>query len=109
MTELQIVTAVSRESVIDRLRAMSQVLPEGSFGRTAFSWAADDMEKQIPAQTKYGGRAWRCPICNAVVRPMANHCSHCGKRLEWPTAGEMPAEKSESYKEQLLKKFTEVR
>lgn len=88
MTELQIVTAVSRESVIDRLRAMSEVLPEGSFGRTALSWAADDMEKQIPAQAKYGGRAWRCPICNAVVRPMANHCSHCGKRLEWPAGSD---------------------
>lgn len=109
MTEWQRVTAVSRESVIDRLRAMSEVLPEGSFGRTALSWAADDMEKQIPAQAKYGGRAWRCPICNAVVRPMANHCSHCGKRLEWPQAGEMPIEEGESYKERLLKKFTEVR
>ncbi len=46
MTEWQRVTAVSRESVIDRLRAMSEVLPEGSFGRTALSWAADDMEKK---------------------------------------------------------------
>lgn len=109
MTEWQRVTAVSRESVIDRLRAMSEVLPEGSFGRTALSWAADDMEKQIPAQTKYGGRAWRCPICNAVVRPMANHCSHCGKRLEWQQAGEMPIEEGELYKERLMKKFTEVR
>lgn len=84
MTELQIVTAVSRESVIDRLRAMSEVLPEGSFGRTALSWAADDMEKQIPAQAKYGGGAWRCFECGAAVQPKVNHCSHCGKRLEWP-------------------------
>lgn len=63
MTEWQRVTAVSRESVIDRLRAMSEVLPEGSFGRTALSWAADDMEKQIPAQTKYGGRAYIRRFC----------------------------------------------
>ena len=84
-------------------------LPEGGFDRVAVNAATVDMMLQMPGQVKYGGGAWRCFQCGAVVQPKANYCSHCGKRLEWPTAGEMPVEEGESYKERLLKKFTEVR
>ena len=72
MTEWQRVTAVSRESVIDRLRAMSEVLPEGSFGRTALSWAADDMEKQEPT-------IWKLPAWIKWLREDA-----WNKEKGWP-------------------------
>ena len=84
-------------------------LPDGSFDKTAVNAAVGDMMLQIPGQVKYGGGAWRCFQCGAAVQPNANYCSHCGKRLEWPTAGEMPIKEGESYKERLMKKFTEVR
>lgn len=83
--------------------------PTAGNGRAAVNAAVGDMMLQIPGQVKYGGGAWRCFQCGAAVQPKANYCSHCGKRLEWPTAGEMPTEKGESYKERLMKKFTEVR
>lgn len=100
---------LQRASAIKRLQEMAERLPDGSFDWVAVNAAVGDMMLQIPGAVKFGGGAWRCFQCGAAVQPKANYCSHCGKRLEWPTAGEMPAEKSESYKEQLLKKFTEVR
>lgn len=100
---------LQRASAIKRLQGMAERLPDGSFDRVAINAAAGGMMLQTPGAAKFGGGAWRCFQCGAAVQPKANYCSHCGKRLEWPTAGKMPAEKSESYKEQLLKKFTEVR
>lgn len=100
---------LQRESAIKRLQEMAERLPDGSFDKTAVNAAVGDMMLQIPGQVKYGGGAWRCPICNAVVRPMENHCSHCGKRLEWPVAGEMPADENQSYRECFMSKFMGVR
>lgn len=101
--------AMQRAAAIGRLQEMAEWLPDGSFDKTAVNAAVGDMMLQIPGQVKYGGGAWRCFQCGAAVQPKANYCSHCGKRLEWPASGEMPAEESESYKERLMKKFTEVR
>lgn len=100
---------MQRAAAIGRLQEMAEWLPDGSFNKTAVNAAVGDMMLQIPGAVKFGGGAWRCFQCGAAVQPKANYCSHCGKRLEWPVAGEMPAEESESYKERLLKKFTEVR
>lgn len=100
---------LQRESAIKRLQEMAERLPDGCFDRVAVNAAVGDMMLQIPGQVKYGGGAWRCFQCGAAVQPKANYCSHCGKRLEWPTAEELPIEESESYKERLMKKFTEVR
>lgn len=94
---------LERASVIKWLREMAGRLPEGSSDRQAIDAAVKDMLLQIPGQVKYGGGAWRCFECGAAVQPRVNHCSHCGKRLEWPAAGEEP------YKERIMKKFTEVR
>lgn len=100
---------MQRAAAIGRLQEMAGRLPDGSFDRVAVNAAVGDMMLQIPGAAKFGGGAWRCFQCGAEVQPKANYCSHCGKRLEWPAAREIPAEESESYKERLLKKFTEVR
>lgn len=101
--------AMQRAAAIGRLQEMAEWLPDGCFGKTAINAAVGDMMLQIPGAVKFGGGAWRCFQCGAEVQPKANYCSHCGKRLEWPQAGEMPIEEGESYKERLMKKFTEVR
>lgn len=100
---------MQRAAAIGRLQEMAERLPDGSFDKTAVNAAVGDMMLQIPGQVKYGGGAWRCFECGAAVQPRVNHCSHCGKHLEWPTAEKLPIEESESYKERLMKKFTEVR
>lgn len=100
---------MQRAAAIGRLQEMAERLPDGSFDKTAVNAAVRDMMLQIPGAAKFGGGAWRCFECGAAVQPRVNHCSHCGKRLEWPAAREMPVEEGESYKERLLKKFTEVR
>ncbi|OUN86630.1 hypothetical protein B5G03_07130 [Gemmiger sp. An50] len=69
------------EAVVHRLRQMEERLPEGSFDRLALEQARKAAQSKIPAKVRYGGGAWRCPRCNAVVRPMAKHCENCGKRL----------------------------
>ena len=92
------------EAAIHRLRQMEERLPEGSFDRLALEQARKAAKSKIPAKVRYGGGAWRCFRCGAEVQPKANYCSHCGKRLEWPTAGEMPTEKGESYKERLMRR-----
>ena len=83
---------MQRAAAIGRLQEMAERLPDGSFDKTAVNAAVGDMMLQIPGAAKFGGGAWRC-----------------GKRLEWPQAGEMSIEEGESYKERLMKKFTEVR
>lgn len=100
---------MQRAAAIGRLQEMAEWLPDGSSNKTAVNAAVGDMMLQIPGAVKFGGGAWRCFECGAAVQPRVNHCGHCGKRLEWPTAGEMPIEEGESYKERLMKKFTEVR
>ena len=100
---------MQRAATIGRLQEMVERLPDGGFDRVAVNAAIRDMMLQIPGAVKFGGGAWRCLGCGAEVQPRVNHCSHCGKRLEWPTAGEMPAEENESYKDRLMRKFTEVR
>lgn len=100
---------LQRSATIKRLQEMAGRLPEGSSDRKAIDAAVKDMLLQIPGQVKYGGGAWRCFECGAAVQPKANHCGHCGKRLEWPTAGEMPADENQSYKECFMRKFMEVR
>lgn len=97
------------EAVVHRLRQMEERLPEGSFDRLALEQARKAAQSKISAKVRYGGGAWRCFECGAAAQPRVNHCGHCGKRLEWPVAGEMPIEEGESYKERLMKKFTEVR
>ena len=82
---------LQRESAIKRLQEMAERLPDGSFDRVAVNAAVGDMMLQIPGAAKFGGGAWRCFECGAAVQPKANYCSHCGKRLEWPTAGIFPA------------------
>lgn len=100
---------LQRESAIKRLQEMAERLPDGSFDKTAVNAAVGDMMLQIPGQVKYGGGAWRCFQCGAAVQPKANYCSHCGKHLEWPTAGEMPADENQSYRECFMSKFMGVR
>lgn len=100
---------MQRAAAIGRLQEMVERLPDGSFDKTAVNAAVGDMMLQIPGQVKYGGGAWRCFQCGAAVQPKANYCSHCGKRLEWPAAGEMPIDESESYKELFMRKFMGVR
>ena len=72
------------EAAIHWLRQMEERLPEGSFDRLALEQARKAAQSKIPAKVRYGGGAWRCPRCNAEVRPAVNHCENCGKRLEWP-------------------------
>ena len=97
------------EAVVHRLRQMEDRLPAVSFDRVAVNAAVGDMMLQIPGQVKYGGGAWRCFQCGAAVQPKANCCSHCGKRLEWHVAGEMPADENQSYRECFMSKFMGVR
>lgn len=100
---------MQRAAAIGRLQEIAELAPDGSFDRLAINAARRGYDAQIPGAVKFGGGAWRCFECGAAVQPRVNHCSHCGKRLEWPTAGEMPIEEGESYKGRLMKKFTEVR
>ena len=100
---------LQRASAIKRLQEMAQRLPDGSFDRVAVNAAIRDMMLQIPGAVKFGGGAWRCLECGAAVQPRVNHCSHCGKRLEWPVAGEMPADENQSYRECFMSKFMGVR
>lgn len=97
------------EAVVHRLRQMEERLPEGSFDRLALEQARKAAQSKIPAKVRYGGGAWRCFQCGAAVQPKANCCSHCGKRLEWPVAGEMPADENQSYRECFMSKFMGVR
>lgn len=48
----------------------------------ALEQAQKAAQSKIPAKVRYGGGAWRCPRCNAEIRPAANHCENCGQRLE---------------------------
>lgn len=73
---------MQRAAAIGRLQEMAERLPDGSFDKTAVNAAVGDMMLQIPGAVKYGGGAWRCPRCNAEVRPAVNHCENCGQRLE---------------------------
>ena len=100
---------LQRASAIKRLQEMAERLPNGSFDKTAVNAAVGDMMLQIPGQVKYGGGAWRCFQCGAAVQPKANYCSHCGKRLEWPASGKMPADENQSYRECFMSKFMGVR
>lgn len=100
---------MQRAAAIGRLQEMAERLPDGSFDRLAVNAAVGDMMLQIPGAVKFGGGAWRCFQCGAAVQPKANYCSHCGKRLEWPASGEMPADENQSYRECFMSKFMGVR
>lgn len=79
---------MQRAAAIGRLQETAERLPDGSFDKTAVNAAVGDMMLQIPGQVKYGGGAWHCFQCGAAVQPRVNHCSHCGKRLEWPAGSD---------------------
>ncbi len=84
-----------RSAAINRLREMAERLPEGSFDRTALSWAAEALEKQppapVPVPARYGGGAWRCAHCGCNLAAGGRHCTWCGRRVAWPH-GESEAE-----------------
>lgn len=42
------------------------------------------VEKQTPKQVRaiYGGRYYRCPVCNEQVAKKQNYCEYCGQKLK---------------------------
>lgn len=61
-------------------------LIENSTGRVdeACKIAVSAMKKQEPVKLRYGGGAWRCPVCAMAARPGDRYCGYCGQRYEMP-------------------------
>lgn len=75
---------MQRAAAIGRLQKMAERLPDGSFDRVAVNASVGDMMLQIPGQVKYGGGAWRCPVCAMAARPGDRYFGYCGQRYEMP-------------------------
>lgn len=42
------------------------------------------MKKQKPVKLRYGGAAWRCPVCTMAAHAGDYYCGNCGQRFEMP-------------------------